>query len=179
VRTNQVIALISVVTIAALAAGTTIGYSISPGKTRTVSSTVMLATTATTILTSTLYFSLSDQSSLNTSTLSTAIESYNSTYFPWSYPMSVSVNYSGSWHLTYRGYDGGIYSPPNNVSGTKNGTGFYQTTVTLYGIGYVERTLCATATKLDSSSLTLLLSVSGQTNTTNYQTATECATVAP
>jgi hypothetical protein len=74
-------------------------------------------------------------------------------YFP------ISINYSGSWNLRYWGYNGTATQP--NVKGNLNGSGDYQTTIVTYGVGYVENTLCAEATKLDSLNLTLTLAMGG------------------
>jgi hypothetical protein len=82
----------------------------------------------------------------------------------------ISINYSGSWNLVYWGTNGTI-TPYNythyNVSGNLNGSGNYERTVATYGVGYVENTFCAKATKLDSQSLILTLTVVDKSNSTN------------
>lgn len=50
--------------------------------------------------------------------------------------------------------------------GDLNGSGDYKTTITTYGVGYVENVLCVKATRLGSQSLTLILTVVGTTNST-------------
>jgi len=102
----------------------------------------------------------------------------------------VSINYSGLWNLVYWGENGTVPQnssiipgqPPwrYNVKGNLTGSGNYMTTVVTYGVGYVENTLCAQATKLDSLNLTLTLTVVGSTNSTTASnpTAKVCATYA-
>jgi hypothetical protein len=136
--------------------------------------------TKTETITSLASTTLTETVTLTHSANSTLSTSFENTNFPWSYDLQVSANYSGSWRLTYQGYNGSQdVGAPNSVHGNQSGKGFYQFSVTIYGIGFVERTLCATAAKLDNSSLPLLVTVGSETNTTNSQTATACETVAP
>jgi hypothetical protein len=102
----------------------------------------------------------------------------------------ISINYSGSWNLAYWGTNGtqnsnitipGCACPTGyNFEGNLNGSGNYEKTVTTYGVGYVENTFCAKATRLGSQSLTLTLSVVGKTNstTTSNPSAEVCVTFA-
>jgi len=116
------------------------------------------------------------------------------TYFH--YP--ISINYSGSWNLVYWAENGtatpytvtiATYSPGSgpynltviyNIMGNLNGSGNYERMMTTYGVGYVENTLCAKATELDSQSLPLTLTVVGRTNsaTPSNPTAEVCVTFA-
>lgn len=104
--------------------------------------------------------------------------STQNTNFTWSYNFPIAINYSGSWNLVYQGYNG---TTPNNVMGNQSGVGNYRVTVTLYGRGYVQRTLCANATKLDPQKSNLTLIVDYRSNSTSlpYGKATVCETVAP
>ncbi|MGI0078576.1 MAG: hypothetical protein ACRECH_03035 [Nitrososphaerales archaeon] len=102
--------------------------------------------------------------------------------FTWNFPFPISVNYSGSWMLTYWAENG--TATQNNVKGNISASGNYMTTVTIYGVGYVEKTLCANATKLDSKqnvSLTLTVLTTDFTNSTTASNPSVevCATVAP
>jgi hypothetical protein len=105
---------------------------------------------------------------LNTSSFNNTF----TTYFH--YP--ISINYSGSWNLVYW-EENGSTTPNNNdtipgtlahytFKGNLNGAGNYESTITTYGVGYVENTFCANATELDSQSLALTLTVLGRTNST-------------
>ena len=94
----------------------------------------------------------------------------------WNATFPVSINYSGSWNAKYLGY----YTNIENASGNFNGTGLYSKTITLNAYGLAQPTLCVTATKQDSSNLTIVLSV-GQisTNRTSLANGTikVCSTV--
>lgn len=79
-----------------------------------------------------------------------------------SYP--IAINYNGSWNLRYWIED----SRQNIVLGDLNGSGSFSTTITFYVVGLAAETLCANATELNpQNNLTLILSVSGQSNSTN------------
>lgn len=99
--------------------------------------------------------------------------------FTWHFPFTISVNYGGSWRLVYWGENG--TATQNNVEGSLSGSGNYETTMTLSGVGYIERTLCANATKLDSQNLILTLTVAVKSNSTTASnpSAEVCFTVAP
>jgi len=111
----------------------------------------------------------------NTSSKYSSETSFNTT-FTTNFYYPISINYSGSWNLVYWGENGTV--PQNsstipghplwqyNVKGNLNSSGNYETTITTYGVGYVENMLCAKATKLGSQSLTLTLTVVGTTNST-------------
>jgi hypothetical protein len=105
------------------------------------------------------------------------------TNFSWHASFPIIVNYSGMWNLVYLVDNATmpINGIQNNIHGNLNGTGYYRTSVTMYGVGYGEKTLCATATKLDSQNLVLSLTVDASTdNTTNSsRSALVCLTVAP
>jgi hypothetical protein len=97
---------------------------------------------------------------------------------------NIVINYSGSWNLVYWGTNGTI-TPSNytnyNVKGNLCGTGNYEATIVTYGVGYVENTLCARATKLDShNGLTLTLGLVERSNSTTASdpSAEVCATFA-
>jgi hypothetical protein len=98
----------------------------------------------------------------------------------YSYTFTVSVNYSGSWKLTYQGYNSlGKYNP-TGVSGSYNGTGFYSVPITLTGLNNGGLTLCAQAQKLDASTTTLILTVTGFNETSvPYGSTSYCGVVAP
>lgn len=93
--------------------------------------------------------------------------STQNTNFSWSYDFPIVINYSGSWNLVYQGYNG---TTPNNVMGNQSGVGNHSLTVTLYGQGYVQRTLCANATKLDPQNSDLTLKVDYRSNSTSLLT---------
>jgi hypothetical protein len=118
----------------------------------------------------------SNSESTTSESTQTSLDTTFTTYFH--YP--ISINYSGSWNLVYWGENGTVpqnsstipgrnpaYVPwQYNVKGNLTGSGNYRTAITTYGVGYVENMLCAKATKLDSQSLTLTLTVVGTTNST-------------
>lgn len=127
------------------------------------------------------YLELNRASSESTATTAT-------TYLPF----EISVNYSGPWNLVYwKSYNGtisqnnfkgkisgsGNYTTTVKISGTDyiemGDSGFYSATVTLYGVGgvyngvaYIQETLCANATKLDSQNLALTLTILGMNKST-------------
>jgi len=103
----------------------------------------------------------------------------------------IVINYSGSWNLEYWGQNGTLsgsgHTMPGrplmqyNIMGRLNGSGDYRTTITTYGVGYVENTLCAEATKLDSRNgltLTLVVVEQGNSTTSTDPSAEMCATFA-
>jgi hypothetical protein len=126
------------------------------------------------------------KSAPNTSSFNTTF----TTYFHY----QISVNYSGPWNLVYWGENGTVpqnsstipgrnpsYVPwQYNVKGNLTGSGNYETTITTYGVGYVENMLCAQATKLGSQNLTLTLAIVGKTNSTtdSKPSAEVCVTFA-
>lgn len=98
----------------------------------------------------------------------------------------ISINYSGSWWLAYWVENYSQSGPSQrNILGNLTGSGNYQTTVTMNVVGYVERTLCASATKLDSLQENLTLSVlptgfngvNTDSTTASNSTAEVCATM--
>jgi hypothetical protein len=116
----------------------------------------------------------------NTSSKSSFGTSFDTT-FTTNFYYPISINYSGSWNLVYWGTSG--TATQYNVRGNLNGSGNYETTIVTYGVGYVENTLCAKATKLDSqSNLTLTLTIgNGPDSSVNSTTASNpsaevCAT---
>jgi hypothetical protein len=81
----------------------------------------------------------------------------------------ISINYSGSWNLVYWVENFG--TSPTNITneylGNLNGSGNFQTTISFYVVGYVEKTLCANATELKSqNNLALTLTIFNTTNST-------------
>lgn len=103
---------------------------------------------------------------------STAIDTTNRTTISsastWFYSFPITINCSGSWHLTYWGAAGGTVTLDNVNGNNLNGTGNYQNTITLHGLRGSESELCASATKLNSqNNLTLTLAVSAFTNSTS------------
>ena len=125
----------------------------------------------------------SEQTSLDTT--------FTTNFYYW-----ITINYNGSWRLVYWGWNGTLngyiscaksiprfcltpYNPTqDNVRGNLTGSGDYTFRIVTYGIGYVQNTLCANATKTDSLNLTLALTVLGtETNTTaSNPTAVACGT---
>jgi hypothetical protein len=98
----------------------------------------------------------------------------------YSYTFTMSVNYSGSWKLTYQGYNSGGESNPTGVGGNLTGSGDYSRAVTLTGLNNNWLTLCATAQKLDGSNLTLVLRVTGFNETSlPYGSTSYCGSVVP
>lgn len=112
------------------------------------------------------------------------------TTFTTNFYYSISINYSGLWNLVYWGENGTTPLYNNNtipgtlahynLKGNLNGSGNYETRITTYGVGYVENTFCAKATKLDSQNLALTLSVLGKANSTTKSdsSATVCVVYA-
>jgi hypothetical protein len=101
------------------------------------------------------------------------------TTFTWNFPFLISVNYSGSWSLVYWGENG--TATQSSVTGHLSGSENHQITITLFGVGYIERTLCADATKLNpQSNLNLTLTIVRQSRSTSASnpSARVCATAA-
>jgi hypothetical protein len=98
----------------------------------------------------------------------------------YSYTFTVSLNYSGSWKLTYQGYNSlGEYNP-TGVSGSYNGTGSYSIPITVSGLSNQGLSLCATAQKLDATNATLVLTITASNETSlPYGSAFTCGGVAP
>jgi len=91
---------------------------------------------------------------------------------------TISVNYTGSWRLTYQGYANG--GGPTNVNGNLTGSGLYSLLVTLSGPNNNGLTLCATSQKLDGSNSTLTLTVTGSSETSlPYGSTSYCGGVYP
>lgn len=111
--------------------------------------------------------------------------------FTTDFPFDISITYSGSWRLVYWGLNGTMNDNRTiycnvcygnemeyNVVGNLTGSGNYNTQIVTYGIGYVENTLCANLTRLDSSQGNLTLMVSGTSNSTDSSSIEVCATYA-
>lgn len=98
----------------------------------------------------------------------------------YTHAFTISLNYTGPWRLTYQGYLGMGESDPAGVSGNLTGSGPYSQPVTLFGQNNNGLTLCATAQKLDGSNSTLILTVTGQNETSlPHGTTSYCGIVAP
>jgi hypothetical protein len=98
----------------------------------------------------------------------------------YSYTFTLSVNYSGPWKLTYQGYNSLAKSNPTDVGGSFNGTGTFSKSITLSGLNNQGLTLCANAQKLDASTSTLVLTITGQNETSlPYGSVSYCGGVAP
>ena len=110
---------------------------------------------------------------------------------------NIAINYSGSWRLVYWAQNGTVTQQNSkgnltygnkltghtwmlyNVVGNQTGSGNHETTIVTYGVGYVENTLCAKATKLDTHNdltLTLGLVEQGNSTTASNPSAEVCAT---
>jgi len=72
---------------------------------------------------------------------------------------TIYINYSGSWQVSYQGYNSQIQQYPTNDSGVFSGSGSTMRTETVTGNISNGLSLCATAKKLDSSNQTLSLTV--------------------
>jgi len=102
----------------------------------------------------------------------------------YSYVFTIEVNYSGTWVVDYQGFHNGENSGPNSdayyASGNFSGKGSYAQMVMLSGDNSYFLDLCATAHKLDNSSSTLTLSVTGSNSTSLPNGSTYyCGGVAP
>jgi len=167
-KTGLIVAIVIVVAVLSLALGAAMGYSISSGRTSTTTQT---GKTSTTTQTYTITTSVLLESSSTTSNSSESAQTSLDTTFTTNFYYWIAVNYSGSWTLEYLSTNGtvtfDVYNVIQyNVRGYLNGSGNYETRITTYGVGYVENTLCAIATKLDSSQNNLTLTVLNMTNST-------------
>jgi len=98
----------------------------------------------------------------------------------YNYTFTVSVNYTGPWKLTYLGYNNLGKTNPTNVSGSYTGSGFFAKNVTMTSVNTGGLSLCATAQKLDGSSSTLILTVTGYNETSlPYGSVSYCGGVVP
>jgi len=171
-QTKHVAALIVTIAVIALALGVTIGYTVSSGRTST---TETGKTSRTTYTLTTSVFPANSSTTINSTESSQALID---TTFTTNFYYSISINYGGAWTLEYLGTNGTINydpftNPIENVRGSLNGTGNYETTVVTYGVEYVENQLCVTATKVDpQNNLTLTLKVVAQTNSTTSSNPT-------
>lgn len=100
---------------------------------------------------------------------------------PYSYTFGVTVDYSGSWSLTYRGQTDVGEPDAHYINGTDAGMGTTVVPVKLTGLNTVELLLCAQAQKLDGSGSTLALTIIGEHNETSapFGSVSACAGVAP
>jgi len=94
---------------------------------------------------------------------------------------TLSVNYTGTWRVTYQGYNAAACSGCYNndtrtLSGSYDGSGFYTRNITVSGQAN-GWTLCAQAQKADASSSVLILGVSGAQNKTSipFGAASACS----
>jgi len=118
--------------------------------------------------------------SIESSQTTTSVDStFTTNFYYW-----ITVNYRGSWNLVYWGWNGTLIgqfscansiqrfcltpynSTQDSVHGNMTRSGNYTFLVVTYGVGYVQNTLCANATKLGDlkNNLTLTLTVLGTTN---------------
>lgn len=104
-----------------------------------------------------------------------------------SYNFTITVSYTGSWNLKYYGYHitGYVFQVGDGAGLYKqasyNGTGSESIAVNLSGLNNIGLTLCAIATKLDSSNNTLTLKIITGQNSTSvpYGSAYTCNSVVP
>jgi len=97
-----------------------------------------------------------------------------------SYTFPLTVNYSGPWTLSYQGYASMGKSNPTDTNGSCIGGGPFALSVTVTGPNTSGLTLCAQAEKLDSSSSTLILRVTGYNETsTPNGSVSYCGGVVP
>ena len=105
----------------------------------------------------------------------------------YSHSFTITVNYTGLWSLKYYGYHlagdawlAEVGAPGSYLQGSHNGTGSGSIGVAMSGPNNIGLTLCAFATKLDSSNNTLTLSIIGQNSTSvPYGSTYLCNTVVP
>ena len=103
----------------------------------------------------------------------------------YSHNFTITVNYTGSWSLKYYGYHitGYVFqvgAPGFYTHGSYNETGSNSTGVELSGPKNIGLTLCAVASKMDSSNSTLVVTIIGQNSTSvPYGSAYTCNTVVP
>lgn len=168
-RDETVIALLLVLIIASAGAGYFVGSS--------------SRTTTTSVVTTTSFFTSLGSAYTVTKTVTTTCSGYppaGDCITTYSYPFTITVNYTGSWKLSYQGYNSLGESNPTNVSGSYSGTGFNSTTIVLTGLGNGGLTLCAWAQKLDASNAVLVLTVTGHNETSlPYGVVTYCGGVVP
>jgi len=102
---------------------------------------------------------------------------------PFNVTFTLSVNYSGPWKLSYQGCTGIAVNcgfTGDFVIGNITGTGFYSRPITLTGLSNNGLSLCAQAQKLDASSATLILKVTGYNETSApYGSASYCGGAVP
>jgi hypothetical protein len=101
----------------------------------------------------------------------------------YSYDFTLIINYTGPWTATYygsRSMSADFVSSGSYIQNHFNGTGNYATSVTLSGPNTQGLLLCASATKLDSSTSPLTISI-GRSNSTSqpYGTTYICTGVVP
>jgi len=120
------------------------------------------------------YYIGSSRGSATSSVLTTTCSGYppaGDCVTTYSATFTISVSYSGSWKLTYKG---------NNVSGNDTGRGFFSEAVTLSDLTTNWLILCATAQKLDGSGNTLTLTVTGHNETSlPYGVTSYCGGAVP
>ena len=92
---------------------------------------------------------------------------------------SLSVNYTGTWRVTYQGYNAAtclncLNNSTQTLNGSYDGSGFSSRNFTVGGQGN-GWTLCAQAQKSDGSSSVLFLDVSGALNQTSLAFGTTSA----
>jgi hypothetical protein len=83
----------------------------------------------------------------------------------WNINLPITVNYTGPWTLIYQDYNSLGRSNPTSTSGSCSGTGFYSLPVNVSGPTSDALTLCAQAQKLDSSNSTMILTITGDNET--------------
>jgi len=186
-QTRQVVSLISVIAVIALALGTTIGFSVSSGRTstltqtRTVTTSVSPGNSSTTTSNSISISSVGSETFVTFETTLTAC--CNNTIAGGTFVYPLSVNYSGGpWLLHYwvQNYSG----TQNSINGNLIGSDNSETWITFYVTGYVEYTLSASATKMPNDSpqlydlpLTLTLLNQNESATGSNSTVEVCGTI--
>jgi hypothetical protein len=170
-RNEVVAAVVILLVIASAGAGYLVGSS-SQRVTTSVSTTTLTAPTLTTTYCGPFGCDISTTTFNNRTSLDTT--------FTWHFPFSIFVSYDGPWNLTYWGENG--TATQNNFRTNVSGYGDFEFVMTLSGVGYTERTLCANATRLDSESnaqLTLVVAARSNSTTASNPSAEVCTTVAP
>ena len=191
-QTRHVVALIITIAVLALALGATIGYSLSSGRIYTTTQTGKTSTTTQTYTVTTTSIFLGNSSTTVTNSpnsSSQSVQTYtvgsqtyitflktltaccNNTSVGATFDYPVSINYTGSWNLVYSVEYG-------NISGNLNGSGNHEIWIKFDVTGYVQYTLCANATKLDSSQDNLTLMVLTTTKSTTASSTEVCSTMA-
>jgi hypothetical protein len=175
-KTGRVITITAVITIVALSLGATIGYNLS-GRTSTVTVSVRNPSAMTT--NSIFITSVGSETFVAFDTPLTSCCKNTVAGGTFDYPLS--IEYSGAWivHYWVQSYSG----TESSIEGNLNGSGNSETWVTIYVEGYVEYTLCASATTLanDSSQyypLTLGLFNQNATTTPSNPTIEVCSAMA-